>query len=424
MREPRLRALVLVALLIATPAVALQWRCLGGGCEPQEAAGGVPFCGLDERTRQVVEAGYRADRSPDVLAIAADGPGVATSDVPWPDTAGEAEEVPIALTGPGLEEATLPRGAGLDRIAPSLALAAGLDRPFPRVRSGTAFDGVAPGRSPLIVIIAWVGAGSRDLRDDPTGWPTLARLMRTGSGTTHGSTGSVPVDPAATLTTLGTGGLPFQHGITGSIVRGDDGLAAPAFGARSPRPVIASLAEDLDEASGQAARIALVAGASEDRGLIGSGWYVDSDEDDVTIGGPAVASVRRLLSAGYGSDEVPDLIGVTLRGRPHAMDEATARLVDAVRSVPGAVIAVAGTGSGSPASSTPGADVAADLAAALGVGPSTVDAVAAGGLFLRHDGEVSADRVAEGLRAQTGPDGGPRFTDAFPGYLVELARYC
>ena len=92
-------------------------------------------------------------------------------------------------------------------------------------------DGTRPR---LILLIAWKGAGADELRDRPRAWPYLASLMRDGAGTLDGRTGSLPLDPAATETTIGTGGLPSQHGITGSYVRNTGGQVVPAYAPNAP----------------------------------------------------------------------------------------------------------------------------------------------------------------------------------------------
>ncbi len=135
-----------------------------------------------------------------------------------------------------------------------------------------------------------------------------------------GTTGSLPVDPAAVLTTIGSGGLPSQHGITGTLIRDAQGAAVRAWSARAPTSIIATLPDDWDHATAQRARIGLVAGDEVDRGLIGGTWYLDNDRDDLAIGpSDPVSEVSRLLGTGYGSDGTTDILGVVLHGA-HATD--------------------------------------------------------------------------------------------------------
>src|SRR2546430_13521233 len=82
-------------------------------------------------------------------------------------------------------------------------------RPHPEVRAGKAVDGVPDGERPRLVLeVAWKGVGTDELRHDPRSWRSLRSLMGRGAATLAGDTGSLPLDPAATLTTIGTGGLP------------------------------------------------------------------------------------------------------------------------------------------------------------------------------------------------------------------------
>ena len=60
----------------------------------------------------------------------------------------------------------------------------------------------------LVVQVVWKGVGSADLEAHPHAWPFLRATIAGGGGTLEGTTGSLPLDPTATLTTIGTGGLP------------------------------------------------------------------------------------------------------------------------------------------------------------------------------------------------------------------------
>ena len=202
---------------------------------------------------------------------------------------------------------------------------------------------------------------------------------------------------------------------------------APAFGPSAPIPVVATLAEDLDEDMDQRARVALVATSPLDRGLIGGDWYPDADRDDVVIdGGSPVRSVARFLTAGYGQDRIPDVIAVSLEGplgRSVAVTDRIASLVG-----PGTIVAVMGTGAASDPAATTGPTVAEDLVAALGAPASLVEGIAGDGLFLdpavAARADVGAARAADAVATQTEQDGDLRFADAAPGFSVDLAGYC
>ena len=102
------------------------------------------------------------------------------------------------------------------------------------------------------------GVGSDDLEAQPDAWPFLRDLMSKGAATMDGETGSLPLDPAAMISTVGTGGSPSQHGITGEFVRTGEGRLVRAFSNEAETPVIATLADDLDEELEQRPLIGLV----------------------------------------------------------------------------------------------------------------------------------------------------------------------
>ena len=250
-----------------------------------------------------------------MLAIAASTPvftDVGGLRLPWPassPTVAEDPRVPVAFAGAGIARGSVvPDGTGLDAIAPTVASALGFDRPFPEVRSGAEIPGVAERsteRPRLVLLISWRGIGSDELERTPDAWPYLASMLAEGAGTLEAQTGSLPLDPAAVLTTIGTGGLPAQHGITGSSIRDDMGSVRSAFADDAPVPVIASLADDLEEAD-PATLVGLVVVDARDRGLVGGGWYAQQDPVDVVIGDTAAAplAVEVHLSTGYGADDV------------------------------------------------------------------------------------------------------------------------
>jgi hypothetical protein len=440
----RLLVLLLVLAAISIPAGVLRAACAGKSCTVTVAQARVPFCPLPAELKAKLAAGFREGRSPDVMAVTRSpnvwgGAGAA----PWPSVAGASTvtAVPIAFFGTGIRPgAVVSGGTGLDAIAPTLSEVLGFRRPHPDVRAGTAVDGMADGERPRLVLeVAWNGAGSHELRDDPRGWPSLRSLMERGAGTLAGDTGSLPLDPAATLTTIGTGGLPSQHGITGTLVRNDGGHVVEAWGAGSPFSVIATLPDDLDQAMDQQPLIGLVASDQADRGIIGGNWYIGHDRDAMVVasGSDAVKAGRRLLAEGFGRDDVPDILAVVLDGSVGSMDRRTHELVAAAGRASGGsvVVAIAGTGSGAGADtgSTTGHRIrASDVVSQVDDGvpgePNVVAGVVPGGLFLdqralAHEG-ISGDAAVQALLKVTAPNGARVFEDAFQGFAVSFERYC
>ena len=446
MATRRLVVLLLVLAGIAVPAGALRAACAGRSCATDQTPARVPFCPLPSWIKGELASGYREERSPDVLAVTertglSDGP----TRPPWPSVADSpgTTDVPIVFWGRGVDpSARVAAGTKLDRIAPTVADAIGLRRPHPEVRSGVAVPAVASGRRPTLVVeIALGGIGTADVEGDRS-WPALDGLAHTGAGTMSGATGSLPLDPAATLTTIGTGGRPDEHGITGALVRNDGGRVVTAWGDGSPPSVISTLADDLDAPAparvviaGHAIhngtpKIGLVAPSISDRGLVGGTWYPGGDRDELEIGArDPVQNVRDALARGYGADATPDILGVVLDGHARGADDEVSAIVEAATKATrgAAMIVVAGTGSTTPARG--GLDpVLAQVEDAVPGAAPVVSGSVAGGVFLDQAilarEHISGQAVVDALLDATDTDGGPLVRDAFQGFAVSFGRYC
>jgi len=433
--------LLLVLAAVGAPALALRALCVGNSCSASSSEGPrVPFCPLPPDLKSAIANGFREGRSPDVLAVTEVDTPVAGPQraglglVAWPSGA-ISTTVPLVFAGAGVPDGPvdLPAGTSLDQVAPTVASIAGLDRPFPEVRSGTALAGFAADTRPrLILLVAWKGVGSDTFDARAQERPFLPDLFETGAGTTAADAGSLPLDPAAVLTTIGTGGLPSQHGITGAFVRNDEGAVVPAFGVGAPVTVIATLADDLQEASQGRALVGLVAPERSDQGIVGGGWYPDQDPPDVILAdGPAApTAVEALLDAGLGADGVTDVLAVVLDGSLRSMDARTNRIVRAAeRSSGGSMLTVvAGTGGTAPHASAPATDLLAVVEGAVPGQRPVVAATVAGGLFL--DQGVLAERgitgqvVVDALLSAETPEGERMVADAFQGFAVSFSRYC
>jgi len=429
----RLVTLLVVLAIVGAPAVALHAFCIGASCEADDATRtAIPFCSLPTPTRALIAAGFREGRSPDVIGVSGSTPRVTSDDAtattwPWAGATPADLEVPLAFAGTAIVGGELP-SAGLADVAPTLEPLLGLQRDHPEVRAGRTLEGVTrPGVvSPLIVEIVWKGVG----RDEDH-----ASALRDVVGEEHlaygtAAIGSLPLDPAAVLTTIGSGGLPAEHGITGSLVRTGEGGVTAAWSTGAPLSVIATLADDLDEATGGRAMIGLVADATTDRGLIGGTWYPGQDDDDVIFERrEPLGAVSHLLDLGYGSDDVPDIVGVTLTRRT-ATDETTRSLAELVLDrTPNATLVVTATGAAPASDGTPGIPgrhfaARVDRAASRPL----VAAVGTSGLFLDQGAvttlEVPTQRVVDVMLARTTPDGTPILADAFPAFAVQFGRYC
>jgi hypothetical protein len=437
-------ALAVVAL-VGLPALVLRLACVGRACDqPATSEATAPFCGLPGTLRERLRLGFRDGRSPDVLAVTGGtavvgGTGLGDASIAWPSVSPDAADRTVPLVFSGTDVATgasIPRGTGVEDVASTLAEIIGLRRPHPDVRSGKAIPGVAAGGpSPRLVLqVVLKGIGSRDLRDDPTAWPYLRSLARRGASTLDAQIPSLPLDPAAVTTTLGTGGLPSEHGMTGTFVRNDDGVVARAWGPGSPFAVIATLGDHLDELLRERPRIGLVGTAVSDRGLIGGNWYVDTDRDDVSLGSgrsdSQVSAALNLLATGYGRDGTPDLLAVVLQDSIGRMDRALGHLVAAAFEAADGSAAVVVTATGS-ARKPPGPSMSSTRVEARverDVGRAVVEATTLGGMFLDQqllaESGTTEDRVVRALREMKPREGGRLMADVFSGIAVTFAEYC
>ena len=444
--QRRVLSLVLVSGLIGLPAVALRFLCVGKSCPAAAAAAPpVPFCPLPAALKTEIATGYVDGRSPVVLAVPTQqgavtgGTGPTPARLTWPAVSPSPDtSVPIVFAGTGVRPGRLPSGTGLDQVAPTLAEIMGFTRSHPEIRAGIAIPGVARvARPALILIVGWAGVGSSGLSGHLSRTPWLRSALGSGAGTLSGTTGSVPLDPASTLTTIGTGGTPHQHGITGSLLVGPGGTVVPAWGAGAPRSIIATLADDWSQAR-PAASIGLIAPTNTDRGLIGGNWYVGHGPVDLRIGADPLAAERSMLQQGFGADGTTDILGVVLGGTPGQIDRETASLVRGANAATGGslTVVVAGTGSmsspaeavgGAAGPAVTGAEIAARIDAALGAS-GLVTGVGGGGLFLNNQvmtsRGLSTANVSAAMAALRGQSGTPLFDSTFPGFAVAFGKYC
>jgi len=433
----RLVILLVVLAAVGTPAAALRIGCAGASCRSSAAAAPAPFCALPADIRALITAGTYEGRSPDVIGVAANtqvttvvAPGTS---VPWPSTSAppDALSVPLLFIGQDVRTGTI-ADAGLDQIAPTVAEAMALRRPHPEVRHGQALDGVvrAAPATPLVVTIVWKRVGWADLAGGRAPW-LRDRLRMSDAASAPGdavhvaggtaTAGSLPLDPTAIEATIGSGGLPSQHGITGTWVRNARGALSRAFGPGAPQPVIATLGDDLDRATRGASLIGLVGDGPGDTGLTGDSWYATGAIRDRTEapGTDPAAVVGTFLDAGWGVDRTPDLLAVALDAGVRQDDRWTSSIVsDVMRAVPDAMIVVTGTGTVNATDAVTPAQPAGTVRIPGGG--------VAGGYFLdRTTGTAAtASTVVDAMHAETAPDGSPLYADAFASYAVRFGRYC
>jgi hypothetical protein len=446
----RQASLLLALALVAAPAVGLRALCVGNSCGPGPATPArIPFCSLPASLREGISAGFYDGRSPDVLAApkeadlwgGLDGePGI---DPAWPAASGEPSmRVPLVFSGSGVKRGARVRaGTTLTAVAPTLESVLGIRWQNPGVHPGAPITGIGGGPPPRLVLeIAWKGVGSSDLAAHRSTWPILRSLLAHGAGSLRASAGSLPLDPAASLTTIGTGGLPKDHGITGLYLRNDDttspfaGKLTRAWGRGAPLSVISALGDDLEQASGGHAKIGVVGTDPSDRGIVGGNWYQGPDEDETSYVDPShqAVAVERMLASGFGADAQPDLLAVVMRDSIGNMDAQTRQIVAmAERASRGRLtLAVAGTGSAiAPGSRrVPLSTALGPVDAAVPGSDPVVEGAVAGGIFLDQavlaQADVSSNVAVEALLNDPGPDGTPLLADAFPAFAASFGKYC
>ena len=442
----RLLLLVAVLGLIATPAAVLRAACVGHSCdEDEDPTAEVPFCSLPADVREPIAAGFEGElhRSPDIMAVTrlndvAGSPWVKGGTGPeWPSLEPISRDVPLVFAGTGINsDARVPDGTRLDAIAPTLADAVGFKRPNPQVRSGTAVEGVVSKEVPLVVQVAMKGIGSEDLESATGDWPRLKRLIDEHGGTLKADAGSLPLDPAAILTTIGTGGLPSQHGIVGTVVRNNEGEVVFAWGPETPVSIIATLADDLDENFSQRSLVGLIRSDVTDGGLVGGNWYVDVDKDEHVheVGDPAEV-VGRMLDKGYGRDEVPDVIGIALKGDIEEMDRRLGEIEDVLSEQADEwTMAVTSTGTNVRLSDTnhTGREISEYMELQVPKSKQVIEAIVPGGLYIDQDALGRVGLTEDDILGpfaelhEEGPvaSASPIFADAFSSFAVSFSRYC
>jgi hypothetical protein len=432
----RLLALLGVCALVALPAGVLRATCVGKTCDQgQTVHARVPFCPLPDELRTLIANGFYAGRSPDVIGVGATpvtGGGGGETSTPWPATDPMPDvRVPLAFLGAGVDpNVALPEQLTLDQIAPTLTEILGVRWHFPKVHGGLSITGLANGERPRLVLeVVWTGGGTPELEADHDAFAAWRTLTAHGAAaSTDATTGSLPLDPVATLTTIGAGGPPSQHGITGDLIRDEQSRIVAPWSPGATTAVIAALPDDLVNRD-PATKVGAVLPTRVDQGIVGGTWWETGDIADVKLErrDPGRA-VETMLADGFGADDTPDVLAVVVGGPASAFAHALRTIVPAVRAaVPATTVVVTATGARSPRGALTASDVVDHVNANVRSSGPIVEAAVPGGLFLDQD-VLAADGLSSG--AVVGPmlgmteAGRKVFADAFPGFAVSFARYC
>ena len=433
----RLATFIAAAVVVGAPAAGLQAFCVGRACDAAATARDrTPFCSLPSDVRAAVQRGFYEPRSGEVMAISRKPVRQAASGGLWPSISGAPPPAPVVFAGRGVAPGPLPAGTGIEDVAPTIAEIIGLERPHPEVRSGRSLA-EAPAASPprMVLEVVWRDVDSVSLQRSLDDLPNLARLVDAGASTFSAGTRSLPHDPAALVTTIGTGGLPSEHGIVGEILRDDRGRVASSWRPGSPQNVIATLGDHLDELTGNRAVIAGVGTTVSDRGVIGGRWYPGGDRDPFVIEESTqrqVEAAKRLLrERGFAEDDTVDLLALVQSGSPTQLDEALGELVAEARRVARGSVLVVVTGTGATRSpidpAIPSSKVVSRIESAVDGPDRIIERARFGSFFLDQDllaREELSDDVVLGPLLALGDNGEPVFADVFPAIAVTFARYC
>lgn len=456
----RIGPFFLAMLLLGAPAVVFRALCLGNACRVEaETSSDTPFCSLEPELRRLITNGFYEGRSPDVLGVTGSTliEGSDIRDSPrspvWPSVSqSPVARVPIMFAGAGVNpDAEIPPGVNLPDVSETIASIMNFRRPHVSVRSGDPIPDVATGQPPRLVLeIVLKGIGSEDIERHKDRWPTLESLVKNVPATFDASADSLPLDPAATLATIGTGGLPSEHGITGGLIRSgsptgfdtqatvEKRLVTP-WSESAPPSVVATLGDQLDEELNQKPLLGLVGTESIDRGLLGGHWYPTQDRDFVKLLPPnsqvkeqTSAASRVMNSKPFGKDSTPDLFAVALDGPMSDLDGGLKDLLASARRASDGSLTVVVTATGSRARETrPKAidamSVRFDANQAISTSSPLIEAAVPGGFFLNQANlkrlKKSDDVVIQAL-LKLRSESEKLFADVFPAIAVTFGRYC
>jgi hypothetical protein len=236
-------------------------------------------CSLPTAWLRRIDAGYRADRSGEIMIVPVRGNYFDNHSHagPWPYL----QEIPMFQYGPGHVPPVgrLLRRVQMADLAPTLADHMGFAFPAPH---GTSMGAVKAGASAprVIVVMVWDGGGRNVLAKYPKAWPNVKRLIPKGAWFERATVGSSPSTTPAVHSTLGTGAFPSAHGIVDLSFRVGNSL-------RSIRNSVTYLDRDsLADAYGAAnsnGPIAAFVGNGLAVGMIGHGSAFPGGDKDLML---------------------------------------------------------------------------------------------------------------------------------------------
>jgi predicted AlkP superfamily pyrophosphatase or phosphodiesterase len=284
-----------LALVVVVTAAAAAWR-LTAGDDRTEPTLDEMAAGLGSEVMRAVYLGHVPGRSGEIVLVpkphrfvltSADQcglvggrPGVATTHAgPWSYLA----QVPLVFYGPGIvpEGQTVTDPVDLAAVAPTLARIVGAEG---FVADAEPLAAVTGGERPALVVgLVLDGGGWNVLRQHPTAWPTIRRLIDQGTLYVNATNGSSPSITGAVMATIGTGRYPAAHGIPGNQMRGPDGDRVDTWSDDAdPSFLEAPTAGDVyDAQTGNRSIQAVVGEEGWHVGLLGAGTSAEGGDADI-----------------------------------------------------------------------------------------------------------------------------------------------
>ena len=205
------------------------------------------------------------------------------------------QEVPLIFHGPGFVSSEGETAIGdevtLADLAPTYAQM--MDYDFP-ARQGSPITEILQETDDtpnLIVTVVIDGGGWNVLEEWPRAWPFMKELTQTGTSVTNASVGSSPSVTPSIHTNLSTSAFPDRHGVTGIVVRKNNGKFVGGFtkqldyaGSKTDPSIslkLTTLADEWDRDMGNDPLVATVSFGNFTAGMIGHGSELKGSDKDI-----------------------------------------------------------------------------------------------------------------------------------------------
>jgi arylsulfatase A-like enzyme len=205
------------------------------------------------------------------------------------------QSVPLVFYGPGFirsQGSIHPdREITLADISPTVAELLdfdwGKDRPGRPISEVLVPESERPDPPRLILTMVLDGGGTDVLRTWPDAWPNLERLTQEGTALANATVGSAPSVTPPAHTTIGTAAFPEQHGIVDLTQRsGDrviDSFVSKVADFSPENMMLTTLADDYDQASGNAPKIGLLGYRGWQLGMMSAGAFLPGGDKDAAV---------------------------------------------------------------------------------------------------------------------------------------------